>query len=135
MGGKGEGRLPFRKKEGRDSNTSGASPLKFFQGVVRHKICMCLPQSPREYARALPTHARTIIPAVFEEHYKTARMAPLLLIWIRCRGLLDVSRPFVILNNFRCKSACECVHHRVMYGKNSFLQILVILQTLDNQPD
>ena len=28
MGGKGEGRLPFRKKEGRDSNTSGSSPCK-----------------------------------------------------------------------------------------------------------
>jgi len=30
MGGKGEGRLPFRKKEVRDSNTKGASGIQLF---------------------------------------------------------------------------------------------------------
>ena len=105
MGGKGEGRLLFKKKEGRDSNTKGTRhSIVFKEWRGSKSICVC------------PTHpCAHNHPRRFEEHYKTAGMGPLLLIWIRWRSLLDVSPPLVIFNNFRCKSACERVHHCVMY--------------------
>ena len=69
MGGKGEGRLPFRKKEVRDSNTKRSLAMQNSFGEWRgtKSVCAC----PK------PTHARATSPAVFEEHYKTAGLAPL----------------------------------------------------------
>ena len=68
MGGKGEGRVPFRKKE-----------------VVgfKYKWSLAMQNSLRNgeaqnlYVFAPPTRARTTIPAVLGEHYKTAGGGPL----------------------------------------------------------
>ncbi len=52
MGGKGEGRVPFRKKEGRDSNTKGA----------RHSIIFKEWRDSKMYVFAPPTRAHTSSP-------------------------------------------------------------------------
>ena len=44
--------------------------------MASQKIYMCCPQTPRESAQVPPPHAPKMTPAVFEEHYKTAGMAP-----------------------------------------------------------
>ena len=72
MGGKGEGRrflfkIP-RKGSGWDSTTSGASPHKFLLGNGEARNLYVLATNPPD--------VRTIIPAVFEEQYKTVGMAP-----------------------------------------------------------
>ena len=67
MGGKGEGRLPFRKKEVAGFKYKWSLAMQNSSRNGEAQICMCLPQ----------THpCAHIIPAVFEENYKTAGMAP-----------------------------------------------------------
>ena|SRR3989344_546250 len=67
MGGKGEGRLPFRKKEGRDSNTKGARHSVIFKEWRGAKsVCAC----PK------PTHAHTSSPPFLRNSIKRRGWLP-----------------------------------------------------------
>ena len=55
MGGKGEGRVPFRKKEGRDSNTKGASGIQlFFMEARGANLYALAPNPPMRAQSSLP---------------------------------------------------------------------------------